>query len=198
MAEYDNIAFNNMREAAPDMDIGGAIETSEYEENMDVFQRKGFEKEVLSQFLDAYNINPLKKRSKGRLPFESFVKLFDQKLVSSWAEDAGRENMELREPLKHRPEVYRNAEKLMKLSGLHTGRLGDIKDIAMKMYARGKKRGGKRDLSDRDGGGRFVYPGYWSQEEEDKMEDQRYKRSLTRKHGYLVDPKSGEIIYEDE
>ena len=30
MAEYDNKAFNNMREAAPDMDIGGAIETSEY------------------------------------------------------------------------------------------------------------------------------------------------------------------------
>ena len=188
MAEYDNKAFNNMRMAAPDMDIGGAIETSEYEENMDISQRKGFEKEVLSQFIDAYNINPLKK---GRLPFESFVKLFDQKLVSSWAKDAGRENMELKEPLKHRPEVYSNAEKLMKLSGLHTGRLEDIKDIATKMYE-------KRDLSDREGGGRFIYPGYLSQEEEDKMEDQRYKRSLTREHGYLVDPKSREIIYEEE
>ena len=183
MAEYDNKAFNAMNESVPDTDIGGAIDISEYEQNMDVSQRKGFEREVLNQFLSAYNINPLKK---GRLPFKSFVKNLDPELVSSWAEDAGRENMEGR-PLKHRSEVYYNAEKLMKLASLHTGRIEDLRDIADRMY---DKRDG------RDGADRFIYPGYWSKEDEAKDKERRYDQSLIRDRGYLIDPKTREIIHE--
>jgi len=200
MAEYDNKAFNAMNNASPDMDIGGAIDVSEYEQNMDSSQRKGFEKEVHRLFVDAYNINPLK----GRMPFKSFIKNLNSSLINEWAKEGENwdrldKGMEVRVDKKHPRQVYDNAKKLMKLASLHTGRVEDLSNIANKMS--------DKPQDDREGGKNFVYPGYWSQGQEDKKtrkmqtftdeaRENAYRRSLLNIQGNLVDPVTREVIEE--
>ena len=167
MAEYDNQAFNNMQSASPDMDIsGGAIDVSEYDNNMNPSQRKGFEKEVHRLFIDAYNVNP---HIKGRLPIKSFTKGVSPEIIAMWAKEGDKwdqrdRGMEVNVDEKYPRQVYDNAKKLMKLASLHTGSITGLKDIANKMY--------DKPQDDRDGGKNFVYPGYWSQEQEDKKQNQ--------------------------
>ena len=133
MAEYDDIAFNNMNNAAPDFDIGGAIESpSKYETDMTYPERKAYQDTLMSRLQGSYSRDP----HKGELGFRSWLKNMNWNLqderFKGWDDFQNMPRSEQKTFIKENPEEFRLLEdsgELRRLADLHTGSLKDLVSI---------------------------------------------------------------------
>ena len=134
MAEYDDIAFNNMNNAAPDFDIGGAIESpSKYETEMTYPERKDYQSSLMSRLQGSYD----RDTKKGPLGFRSWLNNMNWKLqderFKGWDDFQNMSKSKQKAFIKENPEEYKlrqDAGELRKLADLHTGNLEDLVSVA--------------------------------------------------------------------
>ena len=133
MAEYDNKAFNNMREGAPDMDIGGAIDVSEYDQNMSYWEKEDYKDTLVGTLQSAHMRDP----NKGKLGFRDWLENVNwdlqDELFKGWDDIMNMPKSKQKAFIKSNPEEFyrrRDAGEFRRLADLHTGNLEDLVGIA--------------------------------------------------------------------
>ena len=116
--------------AGNDMYItGGAIATSDYEENMSPEDQQKYETILMDEFMSAYTGDPYK----GDLDFTHWLKSLNLDLVRERArkfEEIKAENNGLRKlQTMQDGRVLEDAAMIQRLAHLHTGRVEDLVDI---------------------------------------------------------------------
>ena len=126
-------AWDEMNEAAPDYDIGGAIEMSEYDTNMSHWQREDYKANVVSELQTSYDIDP----HKGELGFKDWMDninwdLYDERF-KGWDDIMNMSDSDRKYFWKDNNQEYKlraNDGALRKLADLHTGDFKDLPGIA--------------------------------------------------------------------
>ena len=133
MAEYDNKAFNNMREAAPDTDIGGAIDISEYEQNMSYWEKEDYKDTLVSTLQSAHMRDP----NKGKLGFRDWLENVNwdlqDELFKGWDDIMNMSKSAQKVFIESDPQEFyrrRDAGEFRRLADLHTGNLKDLVGVA--------------------------------------------------------------------
>lgn len=125
-----NSVFDMMNESDPDMNVtGGAITSSEYEQNMSPDDQRKYEKTLMNEFMSFYKVDPYKRN----LSFKNWLKTLSPELI--------RERSKKFDDVKEGPNGYsalmdredgrllEDASSLQKLAHLHTGRVEDLIEI---------------------------------------------------------------------
>ena len=127
-----NNAFDAMNDSAGgEMNIGGSITSSEYEQNMDPSEQLKFERMLIDEFNELYQTAP----DRGKLDFKSWMKTMDVGRITEQAlrydDIINSNNGKVR--LMNMPggRQIENAGVVQKLAHLHTGRIEDIIEIAL-------------------------------------------------------------------
>ena len=130
-----NNAFDNMNNAAgSDMYItGGAITSSEYEQNMTPSDQSEYEALLMEEFMAAYASDPHKRN----LSFKSWLKSLNFNLLEERAnkynEVMGEDNGSRKLYQMEDSRILEDAGILQRLAHLHTGRIEDIAKIVSDM-----------------------------------------------------------------
>ena len=130
-----NNAFDNMNNAAgSDMYItGGAITSSEYEQNMTPNDQSEYEALLMEEFMAAYASDPHKRN----LSFKSWLKSLNFNLLEERAnkynEVMGEDNGSRKLYQMEDSRILEDAGILQRLAHLHTGRIEDIAKIVSDM-----------------------------------------------------------------
>ena len=134
MAEYDDIAFNNMNNVAPDFDIGGAIESpSKYETEMTYPERKDYQSSLMSRLQGSYS----RDTNKGELGFRSWLKNMNWNLqderFKGWDDFQNMPKAKQDTFMKENPEEYgllEDSGEFRRFADLHTGNMEDLVGVA--------------------------------------------------------------------